>query len=147
MCFVTSSASTPNAPALFLAAMLVAIEGLAAVIFGIAEAAMTQASRPVIGITTAIVMVSYGLLLLLVARGLKRQRRWSRGPTVATQLLLLPIAWSFVSAATWWVALILAALSVTTLVCVFLPSSTAVFTAGGQQADTGSTEANTDGGH
>ncbi len=125
---------------MFLAACLLAIEGLAGVIFAVLEATTTQASRPVVGITTAIVMLGYGALLLFVARGLKLQRRWSRGPTVATQLLHLPIAWSFAAGVTWWVALVLGALSVIALVCVFLPSSTAVFTAGDQAADANATE-------
>ena len=49
-------------------------------------------------------MLGYGLLLVLVARGVLLGRRWSRGPAAATQLILLPIAWSFRASPTTWVA-------------------------------------------
>jgi lipoprotein signal peptidase len=44
-----------------------------------------------------------------------------------TQLLGLGVAWSFATSSTW-VAAVLAALAIATLVCVFLPASTAALT-------------------
>lgn len=72
-------------------------------------------------------MAGFGLLLLLVARGVFLARRWSRGPAVATQLILLPLAWSFVGGQTTWVAVALAALAITVFVALLHPRSTAVF--------------------
>ena len=46
---------------------------------------------------------------------------------MATSLLQLPVALSFAGGQTWWVAVGLAAVSVTVLVCLLLKSSTEVF--------------------
>lgn len=72
-------------------------------------------------------MLAYGTFLLAVARGVFRGRRWSRAPAVATQLLLLPVAWSFRSGQTTWVFYNLAGLAVVILVALLKPSSTAIF--------------------
>jgi uncharacterized membrane protein (DUF2068 family) len=76
---------------------------------------------------TAILLGGYGVLLILTARGVFRGRRWSRGPAVVTQLILLPIAWSFRGSPTTLVAVVMAAVSVAILVCVLHPRSTEVF--------------------
>lgn len=101
------------------------MQALASVGFAVAEATQIQGARWYVGAGTAALMVIYGAFLLLVARGLTRSRRWSRGPAVATQLLHLPIAWSFAQGATWWVAVVLGLTSLVALVCLVLPSSTA----------------------
>jgi hypothetical protein len=72
-------------------------------------------------------MAGFGLLLLLIARGVFLGRKWSRGPAVATQLILLPLAWNFVGGQTTWVAVVLAAVAITVLVGLLHPRSTAVF--------------------
>jgi hypothetical protein len=72
-------------------------------------------------------MAAFGLLLLVVARGVFLGRRWSRGPAVVTQLILLPLAWSFKGGATTWVSVVLAVLAITILVGLLHPRSTAVF--------------------
>jgi hypothetical protein len=84
-------------------------------------------SRAVVGVGVAILMASFGLLLLLVARGVFLGRRWSRGPAVVAQLILLPIAWSFRGGATTWISVTLAVLAIAVLVGVLHPRSTAVF--------------------
>lgn len=127
---MTPSARTPATPrprrrGLLVAAGLIAVQALAAIGFALVEATQIQGSRWVVGVGTAALMVLYGAFLLLVARGLTRSRRWSRGPAVATQLLHLPIAWSFAQGATWWVALVLGVMSLAALICLVLPSSTA----------------------
>ena len=125
--------ATPRAPirGLLVAAGLLAVQALAAIGFALVEATQIQGSRWVVGVGTSALMVLYGAFLLLVARGLIRSRRWSRGPAVATQLLHLPIAWSFAQGATWWVALVLGITSLVALVCLVLPSSTAALVPSG----------------
>ncbi|GAA2106086.1 hypothetical protein GCM10009841_25440 [Microlunatus panaciterrae] len=111
---------------LVLAAVLMAVEAVAAIAFGVAEASHIRASRLVVGLGTTLLMVGYGTVLALVARGVISARRWSRGPAVATQLLHLPLAWNFLGGGTWWVSVLLASVSLTALVCLILPSSTQV---------------------
>jgi len=119
---------------LFPAALIVAVEALAAVVLGVLELAHTEPSRPVVGITTGLTFLIYGAFLLVAARGVRRGRRWARGGAVFTQLLHLPIAYSFARGATWWVAALLAACSAAVLVLVLIPSSTAAFTAAEEDA-------------
>lgn len=121
---MTTPATTHTGPALFLAAGLVGVQALTALGFGVFEMTQVQPQRPEVGVTAVVTLLLYGGLLGLVAYGLARARRWSRGPAVATQILHLPIAWSFASGATVGVAVPLAVSSIAVLVCCFLPSST-----------------------
>ena len=108
--------------------MLVAVEAAAAIVFGVSVAMSVHRNRFAVGAGTAVLMVGYGALLASAAWGLWRGRRWSRGPAIATQLIQLPVAWSFVGGQTTWLALLLGTVSVLTLICLLVPSSTAVFT-------------------
>jgi predicted transporter len=110
-----------------VAAALLALEGLAGLAYAVLEVGQIRMSRAELGVGVAILMAGFGLLLLLVARGVFLGRRWSRGPAVATQLILLPIAWSFKDGSTTWVSVVLAALAIAVLVGVLHPRSTAVF--------------------
>lgn len=110
-----------------LAAVLLAVEAAAAIVFGVLAATTMHRNRVVVGAGTAVLMVGYGALLASAARGVWRGRRWSRGPTIATQLIQLPVAWSFFGGQTTWLAMLLATMSVVTLVCLLVPSSTALF--------------------
>jgi hypothetical protein len=112
---------------LVAAAILVAIEALIAVGYAATEIGQIRVSPAVMGVGVAVLMACFGLLLLLVARGVYLGRRWSRGPAVATQLILLPIAWSFRGGATTWVSITLAVLAIAVLVGVLHPRSTAAF--------------------
>ncbi|WP_344813973.1 hypothetical protein [Microlunatus aurantiacus] len=103
--------------------------------YGVLELLATRASRAVVGSGAAIILLGYAVLLIAVARGVFRGRRWSRAPAIATQLIQLPVAWSFRGGETTWFAALLGAVSLTVIVCLLLPSSTRVFTAG---QDTGS---------
>jgi hypothetical protein len=84
-------------------------------------------SRAVVGVGVTILMACFGLFLLFVSRSVFRGKRWSRGPAVATQLILLPLALSFAGGRTTWVSVGLAALAIAVLVGVLHPRSTAVF--------------------
>jgi hypothetical protein len=110
-----------------VAAALLAIEALGALVYAVLEVGQIRMSRAVVGVGVTILMGGFGLVLLLIARGVFLGRRWSRGPAVATQLILLPLAWSFVGGSTTWVAAVMAALAITVLVGLLHPRSTAVF--------------------
>lgn len=91
------------------------------------ELIATRASRAVVGSGAAIILLAYAGLLAMVARGVLRGRRWSRAPAIATQLIQLPIAWSFRGGQTTWFALLLGVVSLTVIVCLLLPASTRAF--------------------
>jgi hypothetical protein len=118
----------PSRPApLLLAAALLGVEALVALVFGGIALTQIRISRAEVGAGVAILMLGYGLLLLALARGVFLGRRWSRAPAVATQLILLPIAFSFRAAPTTWVAGAIALAAVGILVGVLHPRSTEVF--------------------
>ncbi|MGW7683800.1 hypothetical protein ACWGID_23885 [Kribbella sp. NPDC054772] len=107
-----------------LAAAVVAVEGLALIVLGIAEAFTIHGSRLVLGLTTTGFFVVYGAGLGFVARGLSKAARWSRGPTVFAQLIQLLVSYSFWGGSTTIVAVALAVLAVAVLICVFQKAST-----------------------
>jgi predicted transporter len=110
-----------------VAAALLAVEALVALAYALLEVSQIRMSRAVVGVGVTILMGGFGLFLLLVSRGVFLARRWSRGPAVATQLILLPLAWSFVGDRTTWVAVGLAAVAIAVLVGLLHPRSTAIF--------------------
>jgi hypothetical protein len=112
---------------IIIAAALLAIEALIALGYAVLEIGQVRMTRAAVGVGVTILMAAFGLLLLVVARGVFLGKRWSRGPAVATQLILLPIAWSFKGGSTTWVSVVLAALAIAVLVGVLHPRSTAVF--------------------
>jgi hypothetical protein len=118
-------ASRPST--VLLAAVLLGLEALVALVFGVLEITQVRASRAVVGVGVAILMLTFGVVLAAVARGVLRARRWSRGPAVVTQLILLPIAWSFRAAPTTGVAAVIAVVALGALVATLHPRSTAAF--------------------
>ena len=91
----TETVPTKASAALKVAALVLVVEGLVAIGLGVVDAVNTHASRPVVGIGGALFMMLYAALLLVLARGLVRTRPWCRGPVVATQVIHLPVAFSF----------------------------------------------------
>lgn len=124
---------------LVLAAVLLGVEAAAAFGYGAVTLTQIEISRAAIGSGVAILMLGYGALLVLVARGVFLGRRWSRAPAAATQLILLPIAWSFRASPTTAVALVIAAVALGTLVGLLHPRSTAVFVGTGTPPQDGAT--------
>ncbi|MCW2819997.1 MAG: hypothetical protein JWR42_2784, partial [Marmoricola sp.] len=109
------------------AAALLALQGLAALVFAVVEIGQIRSSRPVVGVGVALIMLGYAALLAVVARGVLRSRRWSRGLAVVTQLILLLLGWSFRAAPTTGVGVLFGLVSLTALVCLLLPGSTRAF--------------------
>lgn len=84
---------------LTIAAAIEAIEGIAALGFGLFVGWETIVGSPVdpataIGVTVLALLGGAGMLA--VARGLLARLRWSRSPAVVTQLFALPVAWSLI---------------------------------------------------
>ena len=116
-------AGIPRPPQLLVAGVLLGVEAVAVFVFGVAEAGQVRSSRSV-GLGVAVVMIGFGVALAVLARAVLRVRRWSRGPAVALQLILVPIAWSFRAAPTTLVAVVMAAMAAAVLVGLLHPRST-----------------------
>ena len=87
-----------------LAALLVAVEGLALVVLGIGYGAAGVVGDPFDRTATlleAAFAVLAGVLVLLVARGLADVRGWARSPAVVVQLLCLPVGYGLVQGRVW----------------------------------------------
>ena len=106
------------------AAGLAALEGLAALAFGVLEIGEVRLFRAVVGVGVAFFMIGFAVLLLVAARALLRLRRWARAPIVVVQLILLPTGWSFRGGETTGVAVAMIAVALVTLVLVLHPAST-----------------------
>ena len=104
--------------------MLVALEGVVALGFGVAEILQVRVARAVVGVGVAFFMIAFAVLLGAAARGLLYARRWARAPIVAVQLILLPVGWSFRDAPTTWVAVAMITVALLTLVLILHPRST-----------------------
>jgi hypothetical protein len=125
---VTDASPRQGLPvALRVGAGLVAVEAAALIALAVIELSSLDHDRLGLGLTTTAFFFVYAVALGACALGLWYGKRWSRSPVVLTQLLGLGVAWSFATSSTW-VAAVLAALAIATLVCVFLPASTAALT-------------------
>lgn len=80
--------------ALTLAAVVVAIQAGALIVFAVADFANLDPERISIGIGVGLMLLVLGVGLLIAAVGLTRGRHFARGPVVVTQLLVLALAWS-----------------------------------------------------
>lgn len=121
------SPSRARPTALLVAAALLVLEGLAALVLGVLEAANIVPVRLVMGVGVTLIMLAYGVLLGAVARGVARARRWSRGLAVVTQLILLLLGYSFRQPPTTWAGFLMAVVALVALVCLLLPASTQAF--------------------
>lgn len=111
--------------ALATAAGLTVVQGLLTAMFGIAELVNLDRDRLVMGLTTSLFFLAYGLGLLACARGLYVVRTWARGPVLISQLIWLGLAWNFKDGDTWPVAVALALGAVLVLAGVLHPRSIA----------------------
>ena len=109
-------------------AALVAVQAAALVTLAIVELGSLDDDRLGLGLTTTAFFVLYAVALGWCAYGLWHAKRWSRSPVVLTELIGLGVAWSFATGPSARLAAVLALLSIATLVCVFLPASTAALT-------------------
>ncbi|MFF8783751.1 hypothetical protein [Streptomyces sp. NPDC015125] len=105
---VSRAAGAPTAPEptgprptrLSAAAALTAVEGLALaalggylLFVGLAGSPDSPQQAEMGGLT----VLALAVLPLVAARGLWLRRRWSRGPSLITQIVALPVAWTLVN--------------------------------------------------
>lgn len=110
-------------PPLVVAAGLVLLQGLLTVLFGISEAFHISTGRVVMGATTAVFFVAYGVGLGFCAWGIRQLRPWSRGPVLLAELLFLGLAWSLRGSSVTAVAIAVAVSAVVVLAGVLHPRS------------------------
>ena len=87
-----------------LAALLVAVEGLALLVLGLVYGGAGVVRDPFDRTATLLeagLAVLAGVLVLLVARGLSEVRGWARSPAVVVQLLALPVGYGLVQGRVW----------------------------------------------
>ena len=114
------------------AAVVVAIEAVGAVYAGawLIIAALLERPRGLgIALSSGAFVLAAGAGLVALAWGLSHVRRWSRGLTVALQLLGLPLGYELVSGGTWPVGVAMLVCAVATLALVLAPRSTEMFRA------------------
>lgn len=114
-----SSAPKP----LVIAAGVTALQGFVFLIYAALEIVTTDQSRVVMGATTSIFFLFYGVGLVLCAWRLSRPEAWARSPVVLAQLIHLGLAWSFWGQETRWVSLGLVLVSGVVLIGLFHPAS------------------------
>jgi hypothetical protein len=81
-------------PALTLAAVLVAVQGVGLVALGVVGLLDLVSSRVEVGLSVAVFFAAYGGGLLTCAWALWRVRAWPRGPVLLTQLIQVGISWN-----------------------------------------------------
>jgi len=106
-----------------VAAALVTVEAVLLVAQGVAEVASVRSEAAVMGVTTSIFFVGYGLGLAGCAWAVYRLRSWARAPIVVAQLIQVLVGWSFWGGATVWIAVGCILLACIVLAGIFHPAS------------------------
>ena len=120
--------ATPGEPVrpplpLLVAAVLVGMEALILVVYGVLELTSLTGARATMVLTSTLFFLVYGAGLATFAWLLHRLRSWSRAPVVLAQLIQLGVAWSFRDGTTTLLAVVLAVVAVAVLAGVFHPDS------------------------
>ncbi|MFJ7074840.1 hypothetical protein [Streptomyces sp. NPDC098781] len=119
----------PRPRKLTYAALLTALEGAALAVGGVWVLVLGLAGEPddrQQAVTLGVTLIALALLPLLAARGLFGLRSWSRGPSVITQILALPVAYSLLQADSIAIpaGIAIAVVAVATLVLLINPATT-----------------------
>jgi hypothetical protein len=129
----STAVSSPVGNGLRIAAAATAVDGLGCAGYGVWQL-IGIATRPrgtalVVAVLGGLLFVLFGAGLVGVARALWNGRRRGRAPAVVAHLLALLLVPGLLEGGTWWLAAALAVLAVAAGVGVFVPASTATFTA------------------
>ena len=94
-----NSAGVPLRPsrAALIAGVLTLVEALIVLAFAgfyVYEMAIGAADSLITALSSATLILIFGVALLVVVRGWFRGQRWPRTPTLLWNVLLLPVAWS-----------------------------------------------------
>lgn len=112
-----------------VAAVLSAVQGLVAAGLGVFMLLLSTsggADNLLQAVTGAVTVLALAALPLAAGHGLWRLRRWSRGPAVIVQLLLLPVVWTLGGSGGLWpvAAVALAGSALAVLACLVNPTAT-----------------------
>jgi uncharacterized membrane protein (DUF2068 family) len=109
------------------AAVLVALQGLGLLAVGgftAVEVVVATASSRAAAATAAVLALAYGVLLLVVARGVDRAQRWARAPVLVTELILIPVSVGLLQSGRWYVGAPVLLTAAAALVLVFVATGT-----------------------
>jgi hypothetical protein len=116
----------PAVPApLVVATSLAAVEGALLVLYGVVELTAVEGAKAVMGVSTALFFLLYGLGLIFCAWKTHRRESWARSPVVMAQLIQLGVAWSFWGGSSTPAAVALGLVALVVLVGIFHPASLA----------------------
>lgn len=107
-----------------MACVVLALIAAGWLVMGVVEITNVHAERLVMGIGSAVLMGAYAAALGVFARALWRCQGWARGPVVATQLIQLPVAYSFLGGETVAIGIVFGLASAAVLIGVLSPSAT-----------------------
>lgn len=107
----------------FVSVALAVAEGIALLVVAVGESVALVAGGTAAALPVAAFFTACSAAVLWCARGLARGQSWSRGPLVATQLLLLALSWTYHRPYPV-VAVTTVAVAVVALVGLVLPSTT-----------------------
>jgi len=118
-----SATSRAVPPPLTVAAAVVGVEALLLVGYAVVLLPAVTSARVVMGVTTPVFFILYGVALAFCAWKLRALHSWARSPLVLAQLIQLGVAWSFRGGPSTGVAVGLAVLSLVALAGIFHPAS------------------------
>lgn len=108
---------------LLVVALVVSLEALALIGLAVAEASVVTAGRVGLGVSTAVFLGLFGVMLLAGANRVLKGYSWARGFLVFSQLIQLLLSFNF-RGDVWWITPSLAASAVVVLVCLLAPPVT-----------------------
>ncbi|UNO40002.1 hypothetical protein [Streptomyces sp. MST-110588] len=119
----------PRPARLSAAAVLTGIEGLALAALGVymlVDGLVGHPDSARQAETGGLTVLALAVLPLIAARGLWLCRRWSRGPSLITQIVALPVAWTLVNGGGALIAagVVVALVALVVLVLLVNPTST-----------------------
>ncbi|WP_329122629.1 hypothetical protein [Streptomyces sp. NBC_01465] len=121
------TSETPRPRRLAYAAALCGLEGaglVAAGVYLLIRGAVDGNSTET-GATAGVTLIALALIPLIAARGLLRQKSWSRGPGIITQIIALPVAYTLLKSENGLIpaGIVLAVVAVTGLVLLVNPAT------------------------